>query len=104
MNLAAVAPRGAPADSRLLEKFDLKAAACQMQRGRAAGKAAANNADIASMFALERQGGNGVRHARGIVGGRVHGARSERIDVFTAWHGTGFRAATRDRLMAAPKV
>jgi hypothetical protein len=91
MHLPAIAPGRAPSEARLLQEFDREAATRQVQRGRAPRKAAPDNADIAAMRTLKRRSDSGVRHGRRIVRRRVQGARSERVDRVTAWHGTGVR-------------
>ncbi len=81
--LAAVAPRGAPAQPVGLDEDDVEAALGQVQRRREPGIAAADDADIRLVLALEARvvrhlaGGLGVpaprMHAGAVVGGEMAG-------------------------------
>ena len=61
--LAAAAPGGAPGDALALEQHDLVAALGEVQRGRAAGDAAADHAHVRRGFALRAHPRSGAGFA-----------------------------------------
>ena len=69
IDLPAIAPRGAPADALGLEQRHLVAALGQLQSGREAGEAAADDGDVDGKAARQRRALGPLVGGRGIIGG-----------------------------------